>query len=128
MRVALALCAAFPSRAESPAAQTKAVQVAPPQGGGEGLVKAKTASMVIDLSTYRWQDSRWMSERVKRNALESPMSFYEVHLGSWRRPGDDPTRWSANVTLTVPLFCGRAITPPNRPVQSNICMPRCDVT
>ncbi len=27
------------------------------------------------------------------NWLESPLSFYEVHLGSWKRPGDDPTRW-----------------------------------
>ena len=26
-----------------------------------------------------------------RNRLDAPMSFYEVHLGSWRRPGDDPT-------------------------------------
>ena len=27
------------------------------------------------------------------NWLEQPLSFYEVHLGSWKRPGDDPSRW-----------------------------------
>ena len=27
------------------------------------------------------------------NALDAPMSIYEVHLGSWKRPGDDPSRW-----------------------------------
>ena len=29
----------------------------------------------------------------KINSLDAPMSIYEVHLGSWRRPGDDPQRW-----------------------------------
>jgi len=53
----------------------------------------KTASKVVDLSKYRWEDSRWMQERIKRNALDAPMSFYEVHLGSWKRPGDNPDRW-----------------------------------
>ena len=53
----------------------------------------KTASKVVDLSKYRWEDSQWMQERIKRNALDAPMSFYEVHLGSWKRPGDNPDRW-----------------------------------
>jgi len=46
-----------------------------------------TASKVWALD-YEWQDARWMSERGARNSLDSPMSVYEVHLGSWRR-GDD---------------------------------------
>jgi hypothetical protein len=37
---------------------------------------------------YAWNDSAWMAERWRRNALDAPMSIYEVHLGSWRR-GDD---------------------------------------
>ncbi len=53
----------------------------------------KTASKVIDLSTYQWEDSKWMTDRIKHNALDAPMSFYEVHLGSWKRPGDNPNRW-----------------------------------
>ncbi|HJV97216.1 MAG TPA: 1,4-alpha-glucan branching protein GlgB [Albitalea sp.] len=31
--------------------------------------------------------------RQKANALDAPMSIYEVHLGSWRRVADDSNRW-----------------------------------
>ena len=34
---------------------------------------------------YEWRDQQWMAERRPRNALDAPMSVYEVHLGSWRR-------------------------------------------
>jgi 1,4-alpha-glucan branching enzyme len=44
----------------------------------------KTASRLWDLS-YEWGDSEWMDGRARRNALDGPMSIYEVHLGSWRR-------------------------------------------
>jgi 1,4-alpha-glucan branching enzyme len=43
-----------------------------------------TASRVWSLD-YSWQDSAWMSARAARNGLASPMSIYELHLGSWRR-------------------------------------------
>ena len=48
----------------------------------------RTGSVVWDLA-YRWGDEAWMRERAARNSLASPMSIYEVHLGSWRRvPGE----------------------------------------
>jgi 1,4-alpha-glucan branching enzyme len=56
-------------------------------------VPPRTASVVADLTSYRWQDGDWMADRASRNALAAPISIYEVHLGSWRRPGDDPQRW-----------------------------------
>jgi 1,4-alpha-glucan branching enzyme len=34
---------------------------------------------------YEWNDREWMANRHARNGLGSPMSIYEVHLGSWRR-------------------------------------------
>src|SRR5678815_2565592 len=46
----------------------------------------RTASAVTDLSTFSWHDQEWMDERKRRNILNGPMSVYEVHLGSWRRP------------------------------------------
>ncbi|MCE9603967.1 MAG: 1,4-alpha-glucan branching protein GlgB [Planctomycetia bacterium] len=63
----------------------------------------KTASKVIDLTRYEWQDSEWMAKRKKNNALDAPMSYYEVHLGSWRRPGDNPDRWMTYRELAVDL-------------------------
>jgi 1,4-alpha-glucan branching enzyme len=42
-----------------------------------------TASVVWDLSSYRWDDSDWMIGRGQRQKSGSPISIYEVHLGSW---------------------------------------------
>ena len=50
----------------------------------------RTASIVTHLDSYDWGDSEWMATRARHNALDAPISIYEVHLGSWRRPGDDP--------------------------------------
>jgi 1,4-alpha-glucan branching enzyme len=51
----------------------------------------KTGSMVWDLS-YEWHDDEWMRLRKKHNAMDAPHSVYEVHLGSWMRSPEDPTR------------------------------------
>ncbi|MCB1013894.1 MAG: 1,4-alpha-glucan branching protein GlgB [Acidimicrobiales bacterium] len=48
-------------------------------------VPPATAS-VIDDSTHAWGDAEWMAGRAQRHALDAPVSVYEVHLGSWRRP------------------------------------------
>jgi 1,4-alpha-glucan branching enzyme len=51
-------------------------------------LRPKTASIVADISQYRWQDSEWMRDRGKHQQLDSPISMYEVHLGSWKHaPG-----------------------------------------
>ena len=42
-----------------------------------------TASVVTS-SEYVWQDKNWITKRTKQDALKSPMSVYELHLGSWR--------------------------------------------
>jgi 1,4-alpha-glucan branching enzyme len=47
-------------------------------------MRPKSASVLWDLD-YSWGDGDWMEKRGKHNALDAPMSIYEVHLGSWRR-------------------------------------------
>jgi 1,4-alpha-glucan branching enzyme len=51
-------------------------------------VPPKTGSVVWDLS-YDWGDGAWMADRGRANALDAPMSTYEMHLGSWMRGEDD---------------------------------------
>ena len=50
-------------------------------------VPPQTASLVWDLE-YDWSDGEWMQERFHRNSLDTAISVYEVHLGSWRRNGE----------------------------------------
>jgi len=52
----------------------------------------KTASVVWDLD-YNWGDGDWMKQRHRHNNLNSPMSIYEVHLGSWRRMPEEENRF-----------------------------------
>ncbi|MCD4781915.1 MAG: 1,4-alpha-glucan branching protein GlgB [Candidatus Omnitrophica bacterium] len=47
-------------------------------------IPPNTASIVWDL-TYDWKDKIWLERRHKKNALNAPMSIYEIHIGSWRR-------------------------------------------
>ena len=50
-----------------------------------------TAAVVWDLE-YQWADSHWMQGRAPLNALDAPVSIYEVHLGSWRRVPEEGNR------------------------------------
>jgi 1,4-alpha-glucan branching enzyme len=47
---------------------------------------------VWDLN-YDWADADWMAVRRARNALDAPVSIYEVHLGSWMRVPEEKNRW-----------------------------------
>jgi 1,4-alpha-glucan branching enzyme len=51
----------------------------------------RSASVVWDLD-FRWCDGDWMAKRKKLNALNAPISVYEVHLGSWRRVPEENNR------------------------------------
>ena len=42
-------------------------------------------SSVVSESAYTWDDEEWLARRAATTVTDSPMSVYEVHLGSWRR-------------------------------------------
>ncbi len=50
-----------------------------------------TASRVWQ-SNYEFHDEEWMEARATREAVRSPVSIYEVHLGSWRRVPEENHR------------------------------------
>ena len=49
-------------------------------------IPPKTASIVWDLD-YQWNDQEWMASRRQRNALDKPMSIYEMHIGTFTPEG-----------------------------------------
>src|SRR5208283_262526 len=48
-------------------------------------VPPKNAAIVWDTRQFKWNDGAWLKRRRERDALRSPMSAYEVHVGSWRK-------------------------------------------
>ncbi len=48
-------------------------------------LRPSTAAIVPAESKYSWTDGSWMEQRKNTDWLHSPMSVYEVHLGSWQQ-------------------------------------------
>ncbi|NOQ79738.1 MAG: 1,4-alpha-glucan branching protein GlgB [Gammaproteobacteria bacterium] len=44
-----------------------------------------TASITADTTQYQWQDQNWLAARKEDKWQHSPLSVYELHLGSWQR-------------------------------------------
>ncbi|KAB7666830.1 1,4-alpha-glucan branching enzyme [Bacillus sp. B1-b2] len=47
-------------------------------------VRPNTASIVYSLDGYKWNDSKWIQKKNKKNLLNEPIAIFEVHLGSWK--------------------------------------------
>jgi 1,4-alpha-glucan branching enzyme len=48
-------------------------------------IAPKNAAIVWNNRKFAWTDDAWLEQRRKRDALKSPLSLYELHLGSWRK-------------------------------------------
>lgn len=60
---------------------------ADPYAFGQQL-RPETASIVRDLEGFAWEDAKWMKNRKKRHEVNSPISIYELYLGSFAKPED----------------------------------------
>ncbi len=59
-------------------------------------LRPKTASVVYNIDKYKWNDGDWMNRRKNFNFIKSPISIYEVHLGSWKKDFNNiyfPNQW-----------------------------------
>lgn len=43
------------------------------------------ASIIYDLSKYRWRDDVWLAQRALLDIYKQPVNIYEMHVGSWKR-------------------------------------------
>jgi 1,4-alpha-glucan branching enzyme len=62
----------------------------------------RTASVVWGLD-YVWKDDEWLAAREARQSLQSPVSIYEMHLGSWRHLLEEAHRSLSYRDLAEPL-------------------------
>ncbi|MCL4222546.1 MAG: 1,4-alpha-glucan branching protein GlgB [Phycisphaerales bacterium] len=62
-----------------------------------------TASVVASLD-YHWNDAAWMAHRAQAALHISPVSIYEVHLGSWRHAAQGQSLSYRQLAETLPLY------------------------
>nr|WP_106479080.1 1,4-alpha-glucan branching protein GlgB [Phytohalomonas tamaricis] len=70
-----------------------------------------TASRIPAPDALRWFDDVWMTRRAGFDAAVSPLSIYEMHVGSWRRDeNDDFLDWDALIIELIPYVADLGFT------------------
>ncbi|WP_409977412.1 1,4-alpha-glucan branching protein GlgB [Sphingomonas sp. Y38-1Y] len=92
--------------------------------GADGIVREKadplarateqppaTASIVAPAPDFAWSDDGWMAGRGDRHHPGAPISIYELHAGSWRRPWDGEAHdWDALADQLIPYLTDMGFT------------------
>lgn len=61
--------------------------------GNYSQLRPDNASIVTDLSGFKWTDTVWQTEKQTKDILKQPMAIYECHIGSWmKHPVSDPEK------------------------------------
>jgi len=68
-----------------------------------------TASIVAAPDDWKWRDADWMAGRAARQMPDAPISIYEVHLGSWMRPGKT-LQWDDAADRLIPYLADMGFT------------------
>lgn len=66
-------------------------------------------SVITDHSAYRWQDERWC-KRSLTAPQTAPLSIYEVHAGSWKRPHGQPLNYRDLADQLIPYVLDLGFT------------------
>jgi 1,4-alpha-glucan branching enzyme len=71
-----------------------------------------TASIVARSDPFPWTDGDWKARRAQRQALDAPISVYEVHPGSWIKNAEEgrSLNWREMADRLVPYVAGLGFT------------------
>lgn len=53
-------------------------------------VRPNNASIIFDMNQYTFHDDAWMNQRFSE---DMPINVYEMHFGSWMKPGEEADDW-----------------------------------
>jgi len=74
-------------------------------------LRPETASRIVNDQSYDWQDKDWLSARATFDWQHQPISIYELHAGSWKRPEADVFYdWQALGERLIPYVKGLGYT------------------
>ncbi|MCM1053992.1 MAG: 1,4-alpha-glucan branching protein GlgB [Bacteroides sp.] len=45
--------------------------------------RPNTATKIYDIDGFKWNDEKWLKDRVSKNIYDSAINIYEIHLNSW---------------------------------------------
>lgn len=65
------------------------------------------ASKVYIEKDYFWSDNNYLKARSNVNVLASPMSIYEVHIGSWQNISSNKSEIYRSIALPLANYCHR---------------------
>ena len=74
------------------------------------------ASRIYDHRRYQWQDDQWQRRyqgkgiNIQQHQLQSPMSIYEVHLGSWQHSHHRPLNYKTLTERLIPYVLEMGFT------------------
>ena len=64
-----------------------------------------STACIVHESSYEWGDSDWVLAREQGDPYSSPMSVYELHLGSWRRHADGSVMSYRDIAPMLAEYC-----------------------
>ncbi len=67
--------------------------------------RPSNGSKVYDLDGYAWKDGAWLEQQEKQDVINSPVSIYEMHMGSWKMKDENtPYNYSEVADLLIPYI------------------------
>ncbi|MBQ4045186.1 MAG: 1,4-alpha-glucan branching protein GlgB, partial [Lachnospiraceae bacterium] len=54
-------------------------------------LRPNSASYIVDMFSFKFEDEEWMKNRTRNH--DSAMNIYEIHMGSWKKPGPAQEDW-----------------------------------
>ena len=68
------------------------------------MEQATQAGSVIASTWYAWHDEKWLQKRQHIPVMKTPISVYEMHLGSWRKSKNNPDEFLTYREIAVELI------------------------
>ena len=67
--------------------------------------RPSNGSKVYNLDGYAWNDGAWLEQQEKQDVINSPVSIYEMHMGSWKMKDENtPYNYSEVADLLIPYI------------------------